>query len=194
MTSRACSQPMQAHESRARGSQPPASGALSHVSSPAVSPPSLAAGKGRGARLSLRPSHPKGVPEQTTRRRLSRPASASVSSGVCLTTRPAPSARAARPGRPSTRSSSTPTAAGRSSSRCSAPCWTKPPTNSSTTRGVAMLSALRHCGLWLAICGLSLLYLIGAVVTLLFGLIADAGLGVTEWARSTIRAARRWLA
>jgi len=57
-----------------------------------------------------------------------------------------------------------------------------------------MLSALRHCGLWLAICGLSLLYLIGALVTLLFGLIADAGLGVTEWARSTIRAARRWLA
>ena len=57
-----------------------------------------------------------------------------------------------------------------------------------------MLSALRHCGLWLAICGLSLLYMIGALVTLLFGLIADAGLGVTEWARSTIRAARRWLA
>ena len=73
MTSRACSQPMQAHESRARGSQPPASGTYSHVSSPAVSPLSLAAGKGRGARLSLRPSHSKGVPEQTTRRRLSRP-------------------------------------------------------------------------------------------------------------------------
>ena len=45
MTSRACSQPMQAHESRARGLQP-ASGAYSHVSSPAVSPLSLAAGKG----------------------------------------------------------------------------------------------------------------------------------------------------
>lgn len=52
MTSRARTKPMQAHESRARGFQSPAPGALSHVSSPAVSPLSLAAGKGRGARPS----------------------------------------------------------------------------------------------------------------------------------------------
>ena len=69
MTSRACSEPMQAHESRARVLSP-ASGALSHVSSPAVSPLSLAAGKGRGARLSLRPSHPKGAKEHATRHTL----------------------------------------------------------------------------------------------------------------------------
>ena len=70
MTSRACSQPMQAHESRARGSQPPASGALSHVSSPAVSPLSLAAGKGRGARSVSRPLNPCRVPEHSRRRGL----------------------------------------------------------------------------------------------------------------------------
>ena len=69
MTSRACSQPMQAHESRARVLSP-ASGAYSHVSSPAVSPLSLAAGKGRGARLSLRPLDPRRSPEHSRRRGL----------------------------------------------------------------------------------------------------------------------------
>ena len=60
MTSRACSQPMQAHESRARGLQP-ASGAQFLSSSPAFRP--RLAGKGRGARLSLRPLHPNRIPE-----------------------------------------------------------------------------------------------------------------------------------
>jgi len=56
-----------------------------------------------------------------------------------------------------------------------------------------MLSALKRCGLWLAICGLSLLYLIGALLTLVFSLVADAARAVTEWSRGRIKAALRWL-
>ena len=69
MTSRACSQPMQAHESRARGSQPLASGALSHGYSPAsfFSPAGEA---GRGARSVSRPPNPCRIPEHSRRRGL----------------------------------------------------------------------------------------------------------------------------
>ncbi len=56
-----------------------------------------------------------------------------------------------------------------------------------------MLSVPRSCGLWLAIFALSLLFILGAIVGGLFGLIADAGLWVTEWSRAAIKTARRWL-
>lgn len=54
-----------------------------------------------------------------------------------------------------------------------------------------MLSALRGCGLWLAIFALSLLFILSATVAALFGAIAGVGLWGTEWSRSSIRAARR---
>lgn len=55
-----------------------------------------------------------------------------------------------------------------------------------------MLSALRRCGLWLAIFGLSLLFIVSATVGFLTGLIADGALAVTEWSSGRIKAARRW--
>lgn len=56
-----------------------------------------------------------------------------------------------------------------------------------------MLSALRGCGLWLAIFALSLAFIAGATVSTVFGLIASAGLWVTEWSRGSIKTARRLL-
>ena len=56
-----------------------------------------------------------------------------------------------------------------------------------------MWSVPRSCGLWLAIFALSLLFILGAIVGGLFGLIADGGLALTDWSRASMKRVRRAL-